>query len=81
MAERPVIVKDLVATALWACAVMFLAGCAFVLFLDHWEAAPVPLPLSAAAIREGLSLAPAMILAASVVFVATSVHWKRVGDW
>jgi prolipoprotein diacylglyceryltransferase len=79
--ERDRYVRALFTTGQFACAVMFLAGCAFVLFLDHWEAAPVPLPLSAAAIREGLSLAPAMILAASVVFVATSVHWKRVGDW
>jgi phosphatidylglycerol:prolipoprotein diacylglycerol transferase len=79
--ERNRYVRSLFTTGQFACAVMFLTGCAFVVSLDRWAGAPAPLPLSAAAIREGLSLAPAMILAASVVFVATSVHRKRIGSW
>lgn len=79
--ERSRYVRSLFTTGQFACAVMFLTGCAVLMLLDRWANAPSPLPLSAGAIREGLSLAPAIILAASVVFVTTGVHWKRIGNW
>jgi phosphatidylglycerol:prolipoprotein diacylglycerol transferase len=79
--ERNRYVRSLFTTGQFACMAMFVAGCALVMLLDRWGNAPAPLPLSAASIREGLSLAPAMIPAALVVFVATSVHWKRLGNW
>ena len=79
--ERDRYIGGLFTTGHSACLVMFLAGCALLLFLDSSSLAPAPLPLSASAIRQSLSLAPAILLGGSVVFVATSVHWKRIGSW
>jgi hypothetical protein len=79
--ERERYIGEMFTTGQGACLVMFLAGCALLLFLDPSTGAPAPLPLSPSAIRQSLSLAPAILLGGSIVFVATSVHWKQIGSW
>lgn len=64
-----------------ACLVMFLAGCVLLSVLDPPNGAPGPLPLSLNGIRRSLTSAPGMLVAGCIVFLRTSVHWKRVGTW
>lgn len=79
--DRERYIGEMLTTGQCACLVMFLAGCALLLFLDPSSVAPRPLPLSPSAIRESLTLAPAILLAGFVVFVVTSVHWRQIGSW
>jgi phosphatidylglycerol:prolipoprotein diacylglycerol transferase len=79
--ERERYIGEMFTTGQGACLVMFVAGCALLLSLDLSSAAPRPLPLSPSVIRQSLSLAPAILLGGFIVFVVTSVHWKRIGSW
>jgi prolipoprotein diacylglyceryltransferase len=64
-----------------ACLLMFVAGCVLLATASADNHAPRPVPLTAASLAEGLSVAPTILAVSLIVLLATGFHWKRVGTW
>ncbi|HEU4509661.1 MAG TPA: prolipoprotein diacylglyceryl transferase family protein [Pyrinomonadaceae bacterium] len=61
------------------CAVMFVTGWLLLLFLSPTIGAASPKPLTLDALYQGLVLVPLIAFLSLVGFVATSLHWKKIG--
>lgn len=61
------------------CAVMFVTGWLLLLFLSPAIDAASPRPLTIDALYQGLVLVPLIAFLSFIGFVATSLHWKKIG--
>jgi prolipoprotein diacylglyceryltransferase/protein-S-isoprenylcysteine O-methyltransferase Ste14 len=61
------------------CAAMFVVGWLLMFYISPSISSASPQPLSAMALVEALGLVPLISLLSAIGFIATTLHWQRVG--